>query len=513
MSNRIRSYDQPNFYESESHPIASELVRQGFTLSRGELLRLVAADEKSLGSDVAASVATAAVSLVAACGTLALSGLTLPILAPLAALGLAGLTAFNSRVAKHDREQEAEFLHDHPEFVERINAKLSEGYDSFTVADAYEAELHAYAEGDAERMHSYLPAGDLREPVLAAAPAETKAWNQVPRELQEPTGAIDVPSRASTSQPSRTEQSAEQLLSERSLAFDWSDLNRLYDDFPHLILLGKTGAGKTYLAEQLGRFLEGRTVVITPKKKPKDFAGMTVVGLPYDFAAIAAEIGKVAQLVKDREAEMNRTGREDFEPLNVVLDEVPAFVAGCKDEGLDVVKDLKFIIRTARTSKIRLILLAQGSEVRTLGIEGEGSLRDNLTFVRLRGFAEPRAKQLGISLAAYERPCLVDDVTADLSKLAELLGAKPAVNVQSAVSPAAGHSAGDSGHLAAELATYLACKREVPSWTLKSLRKSNALMAEQSDEHLTAAFAVLAEQGLGEWTIGEWNVHEFVPVN
>jgi len=494
MSNQIRSYDQPNFYESESHPIASELVRQGFTLSRGELLRLVTADEKSLGADVAASVATAAVSLVAACGTLALSGLTLPILAPLAALGLAGLTAFNSRVAKHDREQEAEFLHDHPEFVDRINAKLSEGHDCFTVADAYEAELHAYAEGDAEQMHSYLPAVGSHEPVLAATPAAGYA--------------IDVPSRASTSQPSRAEQSAGQLAEQ--LLFDWSDLNRLYDDFPHLILLGKTGAGKTYLAEQLGRFLEGRTVVITPKKKPKDFAGMTVVGLPYDFAAIAAEIGKVAQLVKDREAEMNRTGREDFEPLNVVLDEVPAFVAGCKDEGLDVVKDLKFIIRTARTSKIRLILLAQGSEVRTLGIEGEGSLRDNLTFVRLRGFAEPRAKQLGISLAAYERPCLVDDVTADLSKLAELLGAKPAVNVQSAVSPAVASS---SGHLAAELATYLACKREVPSWTLKSLRKSNALMAEQSDEHLTAAFAVLAEQGLGEWTMGKWNVHEFVPVN
>ena len=494
MSNR--TYDQPNFYESERHPIASELVRQGFTLSRGELLRLVAADEKSLGADVAASVATAAVSLVAACGTLALSGLTLPILAPLAALSLAGLAAFNSRVAKHDREQEAEFLHEHPEYVDRINAKLNEGQDSFTVADAYEATLHAYAEGDAERMHSYLPAVGAHEPALAAAP----------------TGAIDVPSRASTSQPSRAEQSAGQLAEQ--LLFDWSDLNRLYDDFPHLILLGKTGAGKTYLAEQLGRFLEGRTVVITPKKKPKDFAGMTVVGLPYDFAAIAAEIGKVAQLVKDREAEMNRTGREDFEPLNVVLDEVPAFVAGCKDEGLDVVKDLKFIIRTARTSKIRLILLAQGSEVRTLGIEGEGSLRDNLTFVRLRGFAEPRAKQLGFSLAAYERPCLVDDVTADLSKLAAALGAKPPeTKAQPAVSPAAGLKQDSAGHLAAELATYLACKREVPSWTLKSLRKSNALMAEQSDEQLTAAFAVLAEQGIGEWTVGKWNVHEFVPVN
>jgi len=199
--------------------------------------------------------------------------------------------------------------------------------------------------------------------------------------------------------------------------FDWNALNTQYNDFPHLILLGKTGAGKTFLAERLGRFLDGDTLVITPKKSPRDFQGMKVIGLPYDFVAIARAISKVAALVKDREAEMNQTGREDFEPLNVILDEVPAFVAGCKDDGFDVVKDLKFIIRTARTSKIRLILIAQGSEVKTLGIEGEGSLRDNLTFIRLRGFAEPHARALGVSVAGYDRPCMVGDEVADLAEL------------------------------------------------------------------------------------------------
>ena len=82
------------FYESDSNPIASELVRQGFTLDRGEVLRIVDIDEKASETDTAIAIGKAAISLVAACGTLALSGFTLPILAPIAALGYAGLTAW-----------------------------------------------------------------------------------------------------------------------------------------------------------------------------------------------------------------------------------------------------------------------------------------------------------------------------------------------------------------------------------------------------------------------------------
>lgn len=146
------------FHESDSSPIASELLRQGFTLDRGEVLRIVDIDEKASEVDTAIALGTAAISLVAACGTLALSGFTLPILAPIAALGYAGLTAWNSRATKQDREFEAEFLHHHPEFVEAVNQKLKAGEESDRVAAAYEGALRSFIQSDAKRMKSFLPA-------------------------------------------------------------------------------------------------------------------------------------------------------------------------------------------------------------------------------------------------------------------------------------------------------------------------------------------------------------------
>ena len=159
------------FYESERNPIASELVRQGFTLDRGEALRIINIDEKDSETDTAIAIGTAAISLVAACGTLALSGFTLPILAPIAALGYAGLTAWNSRATKQEREFEAEFLHNHPEFIESVNQKLKAGEESDRVAAAYEHTLKAFIEGDAKRMQSFLPVALVPIP-MAPYPVE-----------------------------------------------------------------------------------------------------------------------------------------------------------------------------------------------------------------------------------------------------------------------------------------------------------------------------------------------------
>ncbi|MBD1846650.1 hypothetical protein H6F89_25155 [Cyanobacteria bacterium FACHB-63] len=304
-------------------------------------------------------------------------------------------------------------------------------------------------------------------------------------------GAFDVPS-----QPFEIP-----VDSPESKLFDWNLLNTAYDDFPHLLLLGKTGAGKSYLAEKLGRFLDGSTIVITPKKKPKDFAGMQVIGVPYDFATIAANLEGLVTLVKQREDQMNRTGDDNFRPINVVLDEVPTFVAGCKDIGMDVVQSLKFIIRAGRTSKIRLILLAQGQEVKTLGIEGEGSLRDNLSYVYLKGFAEKHAQEIKLDISRHDRPCVIDGKVADISQLVALAPEptpiqvtehKPIATAQDLQRlydlPTAQHEVEEE---AIEISTSLGeLKSAFPSWKAKSLEVASFVldwMRKRPGEYNSAA--------------------------
>jgi len=413
----------PTFYESENSPIASELVRQGFTLDRGEVLRIVDIDERASSTDTAIALGTAAISLVAACGTLALSGFTLPILAPITALGYAGLMAWNSRATKQEREFEAEFLHRHPEFVEAVNQKLEAGEESDRVAAAYEQTLKAFITGDRQRLHSFFPAAVV--PLqMAPYPQESDSGPTIatasPIGNNTRLGAVEVPaSPAAQSAPSLNMNSG-------SKGFDWHRLNTEYNDFPHLFLLGKTGAGKSYVSDRLVRFLDGYCIVISPKKMPADFQGLQVVGLPYDYRAIHRALVALEKLMVEREAEMQQTGFTDFQPINVILDELPVSSSGCKDLDLDLLKPLKTLIRAGRTSKIRLIILAQGSEVKALGIEGEGGLRDSLTYVYLKGFVEDHAAKSKIDISQIERPCIIEGQIADTSFLAQFKDTYPA---------------------------------------------------------------------------------------
>jgi hypothetical protein len=92
-----------NFEPRPDSLITAEMLRQDFIPNVDEALRIIHLDEAATGTDTTIALGTAAVCIASAGGILALLGLTAPILLPLAGVGLAGISAWNSRITHGDR--------------------------------------------------------------------------------------------------------------------------------------------------------------------------------------------------------------------------------------------------------------------------------------------------------------------------------------------------------------------------------------------------------------------------
>lgn len=211
--------------------------------------------------------------------------------------------------------------------------------------------------------------------------------------------------------------------------FEWQSFKTDRSKYAHLFITASTGSGKsslaTYLAEQLAE-PNSVTIAVAPHWQRGDFNTCdTVIGsgrnygtsaLPYeekplknDDVKIIGEVDvsfrdvlsgcvspTVCQFMRSMVNEMDKrfklvdgvyswvANNDPF--INVILDEYPAY--GSRE---GVKECLKELIREARKAGIRLIVLAQGYEVASLGIEGEGSLRENMTYIRLGDWASTHA--------------------------------------------------------------------------------------------------------------------------
>ncbi|MFM7888156.1 MAG: helicase HerA domain-containing protein [Pseudanabaena sp.] len=187
---------------------------------------------------------------------------------------------------------------------------------------------------------------------------------------------------------------------------------------PHILVLGETGSGKSTLVKFLVSESSAPAIVLDSHAALDDWQGMNVIGMGRNYAAIGQAVSQLVSFM-DTRYQARSNGQKQFEPLLVLIDEFPAAAANL---GKAFTDNIMLLVREARKVSIRLIILSQGSEVKTLGIEGQGSIRECFAIVSLGKFATDRAKtlkdaQVKSFIDSAQYPAMLDDLPCELPKI------------------------------------------------------------------------------------------------
>lgn len=200
--------------------------------------------------------------------------------------------------------------------------------------------------------------------------------------------------------------------------------------FHHLMILAPTGFGKSTLAHYILDRLIGDQIIVDPHATPRTWGGLPVAGQARNYEEIKVFFDLSLKEMNNRYQRRNE-GDTSYPKLYILLDEFPAI---SKAIGGDEFKEwVQVMLCEARKVNISLILLSQGKSVKTLGLEGQSELLENLTIIRGKGFAKSHARSLKDEaleswLSQQQRPATIDDeglMIPDLSNYRPLLNTVP----------------------------------------------------------------------------------------
>ncbi|WP_375494111.1 hypothetical protein [uncultured Nostoc sp.] len=184
--------------------------------------------------------------------------------------------------------------------------------------------------------------------------------------------------------------------------WDWEWFNNRADDLPHIRIIAPTNGGKTTLCDWLVEVVPSDSrMVITVKRKPHQWKGLDVYGVPEDYSTIRDKLEYLQQERIERTrlmAEGKYRGR-----LSAIVDEWKAIarnVKAIKDPETKLITNpsAKEImgeqLTLSRESLIRIFAMAQGRQVITWGLEGESDILECFCTVYLGSFAVEEAETM-----------------------------------------------------------------------------------------------------------------------
>lgn len=177
--------------------------------------------------------------------------------------------------------------------------------------------------------------------------------------------------------------------------FDWRQFHTQPENYSHLRFVAPTNGGKTTLADWLMDVVPcDRKFVCSIKRKPHQWRGLDVIGIPEDYDAIRHTMLSI-QSERIRRTALMAKGI-DFPAWNIGFDEWKAIARNIKaivDRPTKQVispsaRDLQGENLTlGRELKLRIFALAQGRQVITWGLEGESDLAECFCSIYMGKFA------------------------------------------------------------------------------------------------------------------------------
>lgn len=185
--------------------------------------------------------------------------------------------------------------------------------------------------------------------------------------------------------------------------WDWQWFNNRADDLPHIRIIAPTNGGKTTLCDWLVDVVPAdERIVLTVKRKPHQWAGLPVYGVPEAYGTIREKLEDLQDERIERTRLMEKgvyRGR-----LSAIIDEWKAIarnVKAIKDPETKLITNpsAKEImgeqLTLSRESLIRIFAMAQGRQVITWGLEGESDILECFCTVYLGSFAVEEAEATG----------------------------------------------------------------------------------------------------------------------